>query len=312
MHVHPAIARLRAEPAPQPLVDAALAGWRAGAGVAALTEALAAYDAGAPLAGEARLAALLAEPDAARALVAAVIDPLAAALTAEPLAQPAIGFSARPGLARIRLIERERAALSLAVFAPRAPMQPGSVLFEDGEAHELVLHGEGEAACYRLVDGGLMQTPLACAPGTRLTRGGTHDARQILGVTRPLLLLQLTREAANPSPSREVALPSGQLIGTISASKRASQQMMALGVLGALGHRAGLEPMAALARDRSAERDGRWEALRQVLGLDARTGMALLAALAQAGEEDALAAPAARLRADLLAAQPELAMLETA
>jgi hypothetical protein len=311
MHVHPAIERLRSEGAPQPHVDAVLAGWRALPEVGELTHALAAWGADGAQAAYGALARLLASRDAAMALVAALIDPLADALRHEPLAQPAIGFSATPGLARIRLIERGRAALSLAVFAPRVRTRPGSVLFEDGEAHELVLEGCGEAVCYRLGAAGLAQTPLACVPGTRITRGGGDEARQILGVTRPLLLLQLTREAANPAPSREVALPSGQLIGTISASKRASQLMMALGVIGALGHRAGLVAMEALALDMGQERDGRWEALRQVLGLDARTGMALLARLA-VRPDDPLAAPATRLRADLLAAQPELATLETA
>ena len=311
MQVHPAIARLRAGAAPQPAVDAALAAWRALPGVSALTRELAAYGAGEPLAGQVALSRLLADRDAAKALVEAFLDPLAEALTAEPLAQPAIGFSARPGLARIRLIESGRAGLSLAAFARRAPAAPGSVLFEDGEAHELVLEGEGQAVCYRLDAGSLAQMPLACSPGTRILRSGADDARQILGVTCPLLVLQLTREAASPLPSREVALPSGRLLGTISASKRASQQMMALGVLGALGHRAGLEAMEALALDIGQERDGRWEAVRQVLGLDARTGMALLARLA-VRPDDPLAAPATRLRADLIAAQPELAMMEAA
>lgn len=310
MLVDPAIERLRSEGAPQPQVDAVLAAWRALPEVGKVAHALAASGAGGVLAADGALARLMASRDAAMALVAAFIDPLAVALRAEPLAQPPIGFSATPGLARIRLIECGRAGLSLAVFAPRVRIQPGSVLFEDGEAHELVLQGEGEAACYRLVDGGLMQTPLACAPGTRITRGGTHEARQILGVTRPLLLLQLTREAANPSPSREVALPSGQLLGTISGSKRASQQMMALGVLGALGHRAGVGAMETLALDRKAGRDLRWEALRQALGLDARAGMALLAELAERND-DPIGPPAARLRAGLIAAQPHLAMLET-
>lgn len=311
MHVHPAIARLRAEGAPQPQVDVALAGWRALPEVSALTQELAGYSAGAPLAGQAALSGLLADHVAARALVAGFIAPLAEALRAEPLAQPAIGFSARPGLARIRLIERGRAGLSLAVFAVRAPTMPGSVLLEDGEAHELVLAGSGEAACYRYGEAGLAQTALACVPGTRITRTGADDARQIIAVTRPLLVLQLTREPADPLPSRELALPSGRLLGTISASKRTGQQMMALGVLGALGHRAGVAAMARLARDARAERDLRWEALRQVLGLDARAGMALLGQLA-GRSNDALTKPAAKLRADLLAAQPALAILETA
>ncbi len=309
MLVHPAIMRLRSDGAPQPRVDAALVAWRNLPEVGALADALASYGAGEALTADGVLGRLVADRDGAMVLVAALIDPLAGALQAEPLAQPQFGFSAMPGLARIRLIERGRAGLSLAVFACRTPARPASVLLEDGEAHELVLAGKGEAVFYRLAGKELVQSTFACEPGTRITRAGADDARQIIAVTRPLLVLQLTREASNPAPSRELALPSGRLLGTISASKEASQQMMALEVIGALGHRAGLGTMESLALDRRAGRDLRWEALRQVLGLDARAGMALLGALAERAE-DSLGAPAGALRADLLAAQPELSMLE--
>ena len=69
----------------------------------------------------------------------------------------------------------------------------------------------------------------------------------------------------------------GRLITAISGCKQASQQMMALGVLGALAHRGGLSMMEQLAHDTTAQRDLRWEALRQVLALDAARGLALLA-----------------------------------
>jgi hypothetical protein len=309
MLVHPAIMRLRSDGAPQPRVDAALAAWRALPEVSAIAEALAAYGAGEALAPDGVLARFMADRDRAMALVVACIDPMADALRAEPLAQPQFGFSAMPGLARIRLIERGRAGLSLAAFACRAPVRPASVLLEDGEAHELVLAGKGEAVCYRLAGTELVQSTLACVPGTLITRAGADDARQIIAVTRPLLVLQLTLEASNPAPSRELALPSGRLLGTISASKVASQQMMALGVIGALGLRAGLGTMETIALDWRAGRDLRWEALRQVLGLDARAGMALLGTLAERAG-DPLGVPAGALRANLLAAQPELAVLE--
>lgn len=311
MLVHPATARLRSKGASQPQVEAALAAWRARPQVSAVLDALAAYGAGAPLADGSALAVLLADHAAAAGLVAGLIDPLMQALRAEPLAQLPLGFSAKPGFARLCLGQSGRAALSLAVFARQAPVRPASVLFEDGAAHELVLAGAGEAMRYRLGPAGLTREAVACVPAARLTRSGGGDARQIIAVTRPLLVLQLTREAARPAPSREYSLPEGRLLKTISASKRTSQQIMALGVLGALAHRPALGAMERAALDEGAERDLRWEALRQVLGIDARAGMALLAQLAARGG-DALAEPAAKLRRDLLAAQPDLAMLEPA
>lgn len=310
MQVHPAIMRLRSEIAPQPQVDAALAAWRARPQTAAVMAALAAYGAGEALDEGSALAALLADHAAALAFADDFIAPLMQALRAEPLAQPAFGFSAMPGLARVRLGESGRAALSLAVFARRAAVRPASVLFEDGEALEIVLTGAGEAARYRL-GARLTCETIACAAGTRFRRAGARDARQIVAVTQPFLVLQLTRAALQPLPSREYALPDGRLIKTISACKRTSQQLMALGVLGALAHRPALGAMEQLALDGSAERDLRWEALRQVLGMDARAGMALLCRLA-AGGEDALSQPAAQLQRDLIAAQPELAALEPA
>jgi hypothetical protein len=311
MLVDPAIARLRREGAPQPQVDAALAAWRGHPQVAAVLMELAGCGAGAPLAGGSELARLLADHAVALRFVGGLIDPLMEALRAEPLAQLPLGFSAKPGLARIRLAQSGRASLSLAVFARCAGVRPASVLFEDGEAHELVLAGAGEAVSYRIGIDGLSHAAVACAPGICISRRGASEARQIVAVTQPLLVLQLAREAAAPAPSREVAVPGGQLLQTISACKRTSQQMMALGVLGALAHRPALVAMEQLARDTAAQRDLRWEALRQVLGLDTARGYALLAQLA-AQRGDALAEPAARLQRDLLAAYPELAALELA
>jgi hypothetical protein len=273
--------------------------------------ALVSYGAGAALDAAPALARLMRDHAAARALARDFITPVMAALRTEPLAQLPLGHTAAPGIARIRLAQSGRASLALAAYARRAFRQPGSVLFEDGEAHEIVIAGAGEALCHRIGAGGLESRAIPCKPGTRLARGGTQEARQFVAVARPLLVLQLVREPAAPAPSREVSLSDGTLLQRISGSKQASQTMMALAVLGALEHRAALEPMAATARDREAEPDLRWEALRQVLGLEAARGLALLRELAVRGD-DALAAPAAQLQRSLLAAQPELALVEPA
>jgi hypothetical protein len=311
MQVDPAIASLRSHRAPQPCVDAALALWQRCEPAAGVLADLAAYGAGAALDDLAALSAVVNDCGPAHALVQGLIVPVMEALRAEPLAQLPFGTSAMPGLARIRLAASGRAALTLAAFAPRPPAPARSVLFEDGEAHEIVLAGSASAALYRLSGDAIAATCIACHPATRMIRKDGRSARHILAVAQPLLVLQLTREAAAPGPAHEHALPGGALLKTISGSKRASQQMMALAVLGALEHRPALAAMEHLACNRSAERDLRWEALRQVLGLDTAAGMALLVRLA-GQSDDALAGPAARLRCDLLAAQPALAMLEPA
>lgn len=272
---------------------------------------LAAFGAGARLDAVPALTRLVRDHAVASELAQGFIEPVMAALTAEPLAQLPLRHSAAPGIARIRLATSGCASLALAAYALSPHREPASVLFEDGEAHEIVIAGEGQALCHRLTAEGLESRPVTCAAGTRLARGGASEARQFVAVTRPLLVLQLVREAVSPAPSREVSLPDGALLQTINGSKAASQTIMALGVLGALEHRGALEPMERLACDLQAERDLRWQALRQVLGLDAGRGLALLAQLA-ARPHDALAAPAAQLHRSLLAAQPELAMLEPA
>ncbi|MEE4317126.1 MAG: hypothetical protein V2I74_09115, partial [Erythrobacter sp.] len=187
MHVHPDIAGLRRKGASQPSLDAALARWRALPATAELLQALAAYGAGAALESRPVLARLLQECGAAACLAAGFIDGLVEALRAEPLAQLPLGHATTPGLARIVIAQSGRAALRLAAFAPRDAAPAEAVLFEDGEAHEIVLAGTGQAALYRLAAGRLTGESLVCGPGTRMARQGAHEARQIVAVSRPLL-----------------------------------------------------------------------------------------------------------------------------
>lgn len=209
-------------------------------------------------------------------------------------------------MTRLRLASHGRTALSLLAVARREQTMPVSALFEDGEVHEIILAGAGEALVHRLTGGQLASDSIVLAPGTRLVRNGPDTARQITGVTRPLLLLQCVREPANPAPSREITLADGRLLKTISGCKRTSQQIMALAVLGALEHRPALADIARLARDGSAPRDLRWEALRHTLALDAGEGLAVLAAVAS-DPADALSGTATALQDQLLASRPELA-----
>jgi hypothetical protein len=309
MQVHPDVARLRSGEAPQPCCQAMLAAWRGLPEVAAVMAALARFDAGEPLDGLPALARVIADHTAALAFATEFITPLIAALRAEPLAQLLVGHSAGPGMARLRLATYGRAGLTLIAFARRERAVSPSALFEDCEVREIILAGAAQALLHRLAGGGQLTTEeIACIPGTRLKRDGTNATRQIIAVTRPLLALQLTREAVHPAPSREIALDDGRLIKTISGCKVTSQQMMALGVLGALQHRPALHDMEQVASDRERERNLRWEALRQVLAMDAARGLALLARIADSAG-DPLTAPAAALRRDLVTARPDLAAL---
>ncbi len=308
MRVHLDVARLRGGLIAQPRTDAALAAWQVRGDVAALRAGLAAYGAGAPLAAVPVLAGLMQSAEAGLALVAGLVEGLTRALTAEPLAQLPFGHATTPGLARLRLLGEGRAALALVAHAPREPAPPVTALFEDGSAHELVLAGAGMAQVHRREGERLATRDAVLAPGTIMARGGVDESRQIIAVTQPLLVLHLSRTPPAPQPSEEIALADGRSLKIISDCKRTSQQIMALGVLGALRHEGAVPAMAATARDCSAARDLRWEALRQCLALDTRAGLALLAALAQ-GPGDPLAAPARALQRQLAASDPALAAL---
>jgi hypothetical protein len=306
MHVHAEVARLRHGLPAQSLTDAALAQWVGRPDVAAVVAALAGFAGGAALEDVPALHRLLTDAGAAAALAGGLVDALMPAMQAEPLAQLALGHASSPGAARLRLASHGRAGLSLVAYACRNWALPASALFEDGQAHDIVLAGAGTALVHRLEDAGLTTHRLALAPGTQLFRGGVEDARQIIAVSQPLLVLQLTREAAQPRPSQEIALADGRLVKTISGCKQASQRMMALAVLGALGHTRALPALAAMAHDQRAGRDLRWEALRQSLAMDTRSGLELLAALA-ADRSDLLQPAAVALQTRLAADCPDLA-----
>jgi hypothetical protein len=308
VQVHPELARLRVETPAQPHTDAALAAWQARGEVAAVRAALAAYGAGAALDELPPLAALIQSAEAGRALVAGLVEELTGALAAEPLAQLPFGHATTSGLARLRLAGEGRAVLSLIAHAPRARALPVSALFEDGAAHDLVLAGKGTALLHQCEGGRLTTREIGLAPSTRIARQGPAEARQIIAVTQPLLVLHLTRAATEPRPSYEIGLADGRCLKTISGCKRTSQQIMALGVLGALRHKGAVPAMAATALDPVAARDLRWEALRQCLALDTRAGLSLLAALAD-DPDDPLAPPARALQHQLAASDPALAAL---
>lgn len=308
MQIHPMISKLRSAQAPQPCTDAALAAWRSLPDVAAVSAALARFDAGEAAADLPPLARITTDHAAARGFVDAFIGPLMAAIRAEPLAQLPIGHSTAPGLARLRMASHGRSALTLVALARRAQTQPPSVLFEDCAMHEIVISGQASALLHRRTGARINSAPISLFPGTATTRSGLHEARQITAITRPLLLLQLTRETAHPAPSQEIALADGTVIKTISGCKVTGQNIMALGVLGALAHRPALAEMERLALDGAAMCDLRWEALRQCLALDARRGLALLAVLT-ARVEDLLSPPAAALQHQLATARPDLAAL---
>ena len=132
-----------------------------------------------------------------------------------------------------------------------------------------------------------------------------RDVRHVQTVRSSLSVLQLSRTPESAQPSREYRLTDGALIKTTSGDRRASEQVMALGVLGALGQERALPTMIAFALRGGGDADARWEAVRQVLAMHAQKGMHLLDQLSGRAS-DPLSNPASRLARQLYDQHPQL------
>lgn len=279
----------------------------------AVVDEFAAFARGNRLDGLPALDALLSDHETARAFVdgfnAAFLD----ALRGEPLAELPFRHARRGGFARLELIHEGGATLSLAVYEPLADTPPAAtVRFADCAVFEMVVSGSatGQRVTLR-PDGGVDQPNLCIAPmtwraGDRITCSPRSEARQFDEVSESLLILQLSRSPVHPLPTRDYDLASGAKIKQTSGDRRASEQVMALAVLGSLDHGEALTVMRAFACDMTHDREARWEAVRQVLAVDSSVGMALLSQLAS-NQLDSLAEPASDLHDQLMARHPSLA-----
>lgn len=311
MHVHQAVAALRLDPGLQrrsrARMEAANRDWLACESEVAA--AMKAYDQGGPIVGCPALAVLLGQADAAREFVDGFVSRFIAAQHEEPLSEVPLRHSSSAGFARLQLMQIGGTVLSLCVYEPLADTRVAQTArFVDCELHELVIAGSASGRVHRLEFGDKAQAKIATTE--RQWRAGDHmvqqplcEAREFVAVSQSLLVLQLSRTPRRPSPSREYRLVDGAMIQQISGDKRASEQLMALSVLGALEHREALGQMDSFARDKTNDPDARWEAVRQILALDTERGMKLLVSF---GPQDQLAQAAGQLRAQLIASQPSL------
>lgn len=311
MRIDPVLRALADDPAPQhaaqtKVLDALLA-WRAESPVAGVLAELARYGDGAPLAGCARLASLMTEPEQAAAFAASLVRAFAPVLAAEPLARMPFRQASQAGSASLVLGHSGRAMLSLAVREPGMVAYEGAG-FADGERYDMVLAGAGSGAVVRRgADGAFTRQPIALAPGLGLSLDTTCESVLIETVSRALVSLRLTRLAEAPRPSREYRLSDGRLMVQAAGDPRASRHEMMLAVLGRMGRSDAAPVLAAMASEGCEH--VRWQALRECLALDTAAGFRALAAIAR-DPADALAAPAGALHVQLLNAHPRLADLE--
>jgi hypothetical protein len=274
--------------------------WLARSDVGRIVADLAHYADRAPLEECPALHAVLHDPGAARSLVDNLTGPLLAESRQRPFSEAPFRFRLSPGFAPMRLLAHEGAVLSLVAYAPLAGAgEPASAIFADREVYDIVLAGSASGLFHRLGEGGMPDTrPMHWRAGDALATAARCEARQVCRVDRSLLLLRLTREPARPAPTREVALSTGAVLRAASGDRAASEAVMALCVLGALGDEAALGVMEQTALEPSEDREVRWEAVRQTLALSRERGLRLLGHLA-ACDADPLSRHAATLHARL-------------
>ncbi len=247
----------------------------------------------------------------ARRVLGAMFGAFMGGIRQQQLGEVPFRHSSSPGFSRLQLLQSGGAVLSLCVYEPLdTPCPPVTAQFADCELSELVLAGAAKGHFHRLertIPGEHAVRTSACRwkAGDTISPAARTEARQFEQVEQSLLLLQLTRTPAQPCPTREVRIDDGALVREASGNRRASEQLMALGVLGALGRPDTIAPMIAFARNEANDRDARWEAVRQTLAMDAAQGFSLLCAVAQSADDD-LSQPAAALKEQLLDAQPIL------
>ncbi|MEL7217203.1 MAG: hypothetical protein AAGK01_02100, partial [Pseudomonadota bacterium] len=223
-------------------------------------------------------------------------------------------FRQSGGFSAIQLFRFGRATLSLAAYERQAKVrEPETARFIDVETTELIVSGRARGTLHRCSDLDGSTVVETCAEtwetGDRIVVQ-PGETRQIVAVEGSLLMLQLTRTAIRPIATREYALADSRLLKTASGDKRASSELMALGVLGAMKHEAGLKVMRDIAINTERDPDLRWEAVRQTLALKPDSGIVLLGTLAQS-RTDQLSQPADKLRNELRKAHPQLASIHT-
>lgn len=318
MRIDPSIAALRGGADRQRHAQARLerikADWLAAPAMAAALQAFERYGDGAPLADCPALAALVSEPGAARAAVDALAGAMIDGLEESPLGHVPFRHQYADGLAVLQLARSGRATLSLMQYAPpEGAAVPDSVCFTDGERHEICLAGEARARHVSIAGKPSDEVRLDCRAmpiesGWRRSFAGRGETKIVDRVRGRLVLLRLSRQAAEPLPSLEYRLADGVLLHRAAGDLRESRQELMIALLGRMGRHDAAPAIARLTRAGSDSL--RWQALRECLALDSARGFRALSRMAR-DASDPLHRPACTLRGDLLARYPRLAGIES-
>jgi hypothetical protein len=294
-------------------LSAILGLWRARPDVAPVMADLERFGDGAPLEACPQLAALFdGEHAQALSFATGLVETGLTGLAAHPLGQMPLRHAVTRAAHTLLLAHSGGATLALAVFDGHALSTlpaPTSAEFAPVESWSHVLAGKGVADMMHCTAMSgerveLQSDSINLQPGTMLHRYGRHQSLQVRTADGCLVMLRLQRFLAAQEPVREHGLVDGALLYQAAARPRDSRFELAMAVLGRMGRRDAVPAMSRIATG-SGHEGLRWQALRELLALDTRAGMVLLAQVA-ASEDEPLAGPAQELRESLLAAWPEL------
>ncbi|MCJ2178563.1 hypothetical protein [Novosphingobium album (ex Hu et al. 2023)] len=296
-----------------------LAGWRASPAVAPVLSAMNRFGGGDTLETCGPLAELFSgESGVAMDFVRSFAAAGLAGLRDHPLGQLPLLHGTRTAAPALVLASAGRASLALAAYdgsvLDTLP-PPKTAKFVPRETWVHVLEGSGIADLVLLRDEEtqegrrvLHSGSIDLQPGTVTYRYGRRQALQVRSARGSLVLLRLQRRFPDREPVREYSLPDGALVHQTAARAEDTMLELAVSLLGRMGRRDAVTPLVRLASgvtDPDAGQSLRWQALREALAMDPAAGLDLLAMLATS-PGDALARPAAALRASLLEARPEL------
>ncbi|MFM5907707.1 MAG: hypothetical protein ACKOPO_08995 [Novosphingobium sp.] len=318
MDIRPEIAALQAQPALQSRAQTglvtALASWQENAETRAVLDGFSRYARGAMLAEQRALAQLFGdEPERAHDLVAPLITAFARALAEQPLGIVPLRHYTDGVMSSLMLAREGDCLLTLiAIDGPglAARPKPRSAGFAPAEEWEVVIAGSGRARLVERCGDRIATHGLDLSPGLALGREGAREALIFDEVDGALLMLRLQRRHDLMQPKLEISLEDGAILHRASATPRESRHEIAVALLGRMGRADAAPLLSEVARDENHGDSLRWQALRECLGLDTRTGFWTLTAIARAGS-DPLAIPAGALRAQLLENHPQLAEVDS-
>lgn len=317
MHVHPAIAALRSDRAPQrqaqAAMKAALDAWREETGVAATLAHFDAFGAGAALEQCPGLDNLFTGQGAAEALIASLVTHLCGAIAANPLGHPSFRYAFDGRAGTLLLAKSGRAQLVLQSREP-GTFTYSCATFTDGLRYDATLAGRARASILRIhgprEQVRFAQEEIALQQGVRLAFDCSSEALMASCVAQRLVTLRLLQQAEHPQPGREYCRQTGQLLHLSAGSLAISRREMMAALLGRM-ERTEAAPVLAQMALAAGDASLRWQALRESLALDTAHGFAALSRIARSSG-DPLSSDAAALHARLVEDHPALRQLETA